>query len=167
MVGIPRWAPIDIEQTWDGNEVTIVLTTDVPCHLWLFWTTSQPWVHRKTRNRRGLSVPWDAYWCFAAWHEIEQEEEGDTYIHTYILPDWQYCETRWFCFRGTVEGELSPSDSPIFSKHFDGRYKKGIIELWTWKGIDIPELTFVHVELWTWLEDDQPSWSRVANEEWS
>jgi len=167
MVTIPRWAPIDIEQSWDANEATIVLTTNVPCHLSMFWTTKQPWVHRQARIVRGLAVPWDAYWCFAVWTENEQEEEGDTLVHTFIKPDWKYCETRWFCFRGTIEGELSPSDSAIFSKHYDGKYLKAITELWTWLGDAVPDLTLTLDEPWTWLGDEQPDWTQVIEELWS
>lgn len=167
MTTIPRWAPLDIAQEWAGNTAIIVLTTNIPCHLWMYWTTKQPWVHRKQRIVRGLAVPWDAYWCFAVWHENEQEEAGDTYIHTFIKPGWQYCQTRWFCFRGTVEGEVSPSDSPIFSKHYTGRWTFTFIEPWTWLGDQPPEWSLVHTEPWTWLGDDQPSFAFIHFERWS
>ncbi|NVM23701.1 MAG: hypothetical protein HWN68_18225 [Desulfobacterales bacterium] len=167
MTIIPRWAPLDIQQTWDANTATIVLTTNVPCHLWLYYTTKQPWVHRQTRIVRGLTVPWDAYWCFVIWQKNEQLEPDDTLTHTFIKPDWKYCETRWFCFRGTVEGQLSPSDSPIFSKHYDGKYLKAFIEPWTWLGVEPPEFTLHFTEPWTWLGVDPPEFTLHFNELWS
>jgi len=162
-----KWAPIDIEQTWDANEVTIVLTTNVPCHLWMYWTTKQPWVHRVSGLHRGLTVPWDSYWCFAVWTKNEQHEEGDTYIHTFIKPDWKYCETRWFCFRGTIADLLSPSDSAIFRKHYDGKYAKVFMELWTWLGEDQPDWNLMLTEEWPWLGVAQPHWSLLFTEHWS
>ncbi len=167
MVTVPRWAPIDIVQEWAGNTATIVLTTNTPCHLSMYWTTKQPWVHRKERIVRGLTVPWDAYWCFAAWTENEQEEPGDTLAHTFVKPGWQYCETRWFCFRGTVEGVLSPSDSPIFSKHYDKRWTWGFLEPWTWLGDLPPDFTLFLKEYWTWHGDAQPGWSIIHTEYWT
>lgn len=132
----------------------------------MFWTTKQPWVHRKERIVRGLAVPWDAYWCFVLWEENEHQEPGDTLEHTFIKPDWKYCQTRWFCFRGTIEGELSPSDSPIFSKHYDGKYYKVLTELWTWGGEAPPDWTLHDVELWTWLGGPPPGWQLLFTESW-
>ena len=167
MVPLARWAPLDIEITWDANEATIVLTTNVPCHLFMHWTIKQPWVHPTTRTVRGLSVPWSAYWCFVVWHENEQEEAGDTYIHTFIKPDWIYCVTRWFYFHGTIEGETSPSESPIFSHHYTGDWYKVFIELWSWHGEAEPEWDLLFTEEWTWLGEGPPSWALLFMEEWS
>ncbi len=163
---IPRWAPLDIQQTWDANEATIVLTTNVPCHLWMYWTNKQPWVHRRSRIVRGLAVPWAAYWCFVVWEMNEQQEEGDTLIHTFIKPDWKYCETRWFAFHGTISGETSPSDSPIFSKHYSGEYLKVLTEPWTWLGDAQPDWQLLFTEPWTWLGDEQPQFELLFTEEW-
>ncbi|MBA7589986.1 hypothetical protein ES708_32085 [subsurface metagenome] len=56
-------------------------------------------------------------WCFVNWKENEQEEPGDTLVHTFIKPDWPVCQTRWFYFLGTKQAEESPSASPIFHLH--------------------------------------------------
>lgn len=113
-----RWALLNIEQQIILGGYKIVLTTDRPCHLWLYWSNHPPWVHREATTRRGLTLPWDAYWCYVAWHKIEQQEPGDTLIHTFTWGEWQSCQTKYFRFHGTIGGVESPSDSPIFSKHY-------------------------------------------------
>jgi len=115
---VDRWYPLTISQTLIAGGFTIVLTTDKPCHLWLYWTDSVPWVHRTSTIERGLAVPWDAYWCFVAWHMIPQDEPGDTTTHTFTWLGWMNCQTKYFRFHGTIGLVNSPSDSPIFHKHY-------------------------------------------------
>ncbi|MBA7571995.1 hypothetical protein ES708_13769 [subsurface metagenome] len=115
---VPRWFPLSINQELVVGGYTIVLTTDVPCHLWLFWTDKVPWVHRTSTIERGLAVPWHSYWCFVVWHLIAQDEPGDTTTHTFQWPGWVNCQTKYFRFHGDIAGKTSPSDSPIFRKHY-------------------------------------------------
>jgi len=67
--------------------------------------------------RRGISLPYATRWCFVNFEENEQEEIGDTLIHTFIKPNWPICETRYFYFLGTKQAEEQPSASPIFKHH--------------------------------------------------
>jgi len=117
-MNVDRWFPISISQTQITGGFTIVLTTDIACHLFLYWTDKAPWVHRVSALHRGLTVPWDSYWCFVVWTLIDQDEPGDTLIHTYNWTGWQNCQTKYFRFHGTIGGNTSPSDSPIFHKHY-------------------------------------------------
>jgi len=52
-----------------------------------------------------------------AWKSLEQDEPGDTLIHTFTWLDWPICLTRWFTHRGQVAGEWSPSCGPYFKRH--------------------------------------------------
>lgn len=112
-----NFAILDIAQTPIPGGISIVLTTNNPCHLTCYWTDKKPLRHYTTRTLRGLTVPWGSYYCFVAWHAVEQNEPGDTLLHTFDLNEWYYCQTRWFTFRGTVAGSESPSVGPIFEKH--------------------------------------------------
>ncbi len=114
---VQRWFAKTIiqEDTPDGFNITI--TTDIPCHLWLYWTDKTPWTHPKGTIDRGLAVKTDSYWCFVAWHKIEQNEAGDTLIHTFSWPGWEKCQTKYFRFHSEIAGEESVSDSPIHKKH--------------------------------------------------
>lgn len=103
-----------------ASSIFIVTITNNPCHLTCYYTDKPPVRHRVSRIVRGLSLPWGAYWCFVAYKEIEQQEDGDTIIHTFEVPDWLYCQTNWLCFRGTVAGELSPSVSALLKHHHPG-----------------------------------------------
>jgi hypothetical protein len=94
--------------------------TNNPCHLTCYYTDKEPGSHRTSRNQRGLTLPWGVYYCFVAWKSVEQTEPGDTLIHTFEIPDWSLCQTKWFAFRGTVASVLSPSVSCLFKYHHPG-----------------------------------------------
>ncbi|MBA7582388.1 hypothetical protein ES708_24316 [subsurface metagenome] len=114
---VQRWFAKTIAQEDTPDGFTITITTDIPCHLWLYWTDKTPWTHPKGTIDRGLAVKTDSYWCFVAWHKIEQNEAGDTLIHTFSWPGWEKCQTKYFRFHGEIADEESVSDSPIHKKH--------------------------------------------------
>lgn len=118
MAPLTKWALDDIQQTLVIGGWVIQTTTDVPCHQWLRHTLMPPQKHAKPVERRGLIIAWDARFCFVAYQDLEQVEEGDTLTHTFVWTDWQICQTRWFYFWATIGGTLSPSTSCIFSKGF-------------------------------------------------
>ncbi|MBA7689594.1 hypothetical protein ES703_98102 [subsurface metagenome] len=115
---VARWFPYYLSQTHIAGGFKVVLLTKPECHLWLYWTDKEPWVHVSSRNERGLYVPWNAYWCFVDWHTIEQEEADDTTKHTFIWTGWEVCQTKWFRFHGNIDDVESPSDTAIFKKHY-------------------------------------------------
>lgn len=117
---ISNWAPLSLDQPEVPECHTITVTTDIPVHLFMRWTATEPLKHPTELYRRGISLPYATRFCFVAWNEIEQEEDGDTYTHTFVLCDWLVCETRWFYFIGTKQAEESPSASPIFYYHREG-----------------------------------------------
>ena len=132
-----KWLPLAITQEQVTGGFNIVLTTDVSCHLYLYWTNKAPWVHRTSKLDRGLTVPWDAYWCYVVWTLLDQEEPGDTTTHTYNWTGWENCQTKYFRFHGTIAGNTSPSDSPIFHKHYfyaPPEYTR--IHFNTWESLD-------------------------------
>lgn len=113
----PHWALKNIHQEVTDTGYEILVWSFQPCHLWMRWTTLEPQEHIVPRIIRGLSVPSDKRFCFVAYHDNEQEEGGDTYLHTFIKEPWPHCQTRWFYFHGRVGSEHSPSTSAIFKKH--------------------------------------------------
>jgi len=116
---IEHFAVMDLIQTPTPTGISITIPTNVPCHLTCYWTDKKPLKHHTSRVVRGKAVPWKTYFCFVAWHEVKQTEDGDTLYHTFDLSPWAECETRWLTFRGTVDEVLSPSVGPIFEKHCD------------------------------------------------
>ena len=107
--------------TWEHlcNGFRIIATTDVPCHLWLRWTTVEPQLHTVPRYRRGIYLNSERYICFVAYKDNEQEEAGDTYIHTFTKRNWPVCERRYFNFWGTIAGVVCRSTTAYFTLHFD------------------------------------------------
>lgn len=80
------WALLDIQQTITPTGYIIVTKTDVACHMWLRWTLKLPQKHPKAVITRGLTKMTDVRFCFVAFCDVEQEEEGDTFTHTFIMP---------------------------------------------------------------------------------
>jgi len=114
---ISNWAPITYTKALVEDAYWIQVTTDIPVHLFMRYTLTKPLTHPVALFRRGISLPNATRFCFVNWHENEQEEEGDTLIHTFYKPNWPICQTRWFYFIGTKQTEESPSASPIFTHH--------------------------------------------------
>ena len=124
----------------------IQLVTDEKCHLWLRWSLNPPQKHPRQRRLRGIEVKGDVYYCFTAYHDIEQNEAGDTLIHTFDCIDWPYCQTRWFYFHGTYAGDASPSTSCIFVHHYGivlyQHYNTGETSAYRFSGITWVAQTF-------------------------
>ena len=99
------------------NGYLVTCYTNYPCHLWLRWTNIIPQKHVNPVIVRGAPVGTYIDQCFVVFNDVEQNEAGDTYTHTFTLEPWPSCERRWFYFWGTVAGVISPSASAIFTKH--------------------------------------------------
>lgn len=112
------WAGLDLQYEYLNNGFKLIYYTDVPCHLYCRMTTTPPRRHSLPSMRRGLRITGDIRFCFVVYEDNEQQEPGDTLIHTFLKPVWPICETRWFYFIGFVYGDPSPSESPIFKFHF-------------------------------------------------
>lgn len=117
---LQHFAVLTISYFHLASSIFIVTNTNNPCHLTLYYTDKEPVRHPTSVVKRGLALPWGAYWCFVAWNTVEQQEAGDTLIHTFEVPDWSYCQIKWFTFRGTVASELSPSVSALLKHHHPG-----------------------------------------------
>lgn len=112
-----NWFITAYEQIQLDDGFRVEFYTNVPCHLYCYWTKYEPWVHRASGQRRGLLYKFFQYFCFVSWKKLDQTDPGDTLFHSFTLDNWPACETRWFVFHGTIANEKSPSVSPIFEKH--------------------------------------------------
>lgn len=115
---IPFWALLKIYQNDIEGGFIITTRTDVACHQWLRHTLKPPWSHPKPVLIRGIFMYNDARFCFVAYDDLEQDEPGDTIVHTFTWPGWTHCQTRYFYFWATKDAWWSPSTSPIFKKHY-------------------------------------------------
>lgn len=114
-----RWLIIEYAHSWDGDSLYVACTTDLPCHLWLQWTDKEEQMHLHEKVIRGLSIMGDPKYCFVEWRAVEQAEEGDTTSHTFNFPSWSACQRRWWTFTGTEDGVESPSNTCIFTAHYE------------------------------------------------
>lgn len=127
---ISHFACLKLEYIPRATSVTLYLSTNVPCHLTCYYTDKKPLKHPKERVIRGATLPWGAYFCFVAWKFVEQTEPGDTMRHTFEMPDWVYCQVKWFTFRGTIDRLDSPSIGPIISYHHPGALTTQNFHVW-------------------------------------
>ena len=104
--------------SWSGTNTavadTIICQSDIPCHLYVRWSLVANQVHMEvsqTGKYQGRERP---YYCFVAWHGIEQIEPGNTILHTFIVPIPTTMPCIYFGFVGLVSGHVSPSSTAIF-----------------------------------------------------
>lgn len=110
---------LEYNHSWVGPTLFVVNTTDVACHLWLYWTSQKMRVHKRALDDRGLLKLSDPDYCFWGWTRVEQNEPGDTYSHTFNFGPWEYCNWRWWVFRAQMAGQWSTSITCIFTAHYE------------------------------------------------
>lgn len=110
----------DVEERCTATGVRIRVWTDVACTVFLRRSPHRPWVHKRTRNVRGLILNDDFRFCFTVYSDYSQDESGDTFEHTFYFTDWPVCTTFYYYFWGSVDGQVCVSNSPPFSYHNDG-----------------------------------------------
>ncbi len=115
---LPHFSIRDVQYSIQLTGYIIVVTTDVPAHLWMRWTIEEIRKHFDPVIKRGASFPVKVRFCVVEYRDNEQAEAGDTLTHTFIKLNWPECQTRRFYFFGRVAGVWSPSESPLFEKHF-------------------------------------------------
>lgn len=90
--------------------------------MFLRWTAIEPVYHVHPKMRRGLAVNSDGKYCFVEYQDLEQNEEGDTLVHTFDFPGWYACLWRWWYFWATAAELPTPSNTPMYKAHgFDYR----------------------------------------------
>lgn len=136
-----HFSVLDICWYCDFTTLILYVKTDSPVHLWTYYSDVEPQRHPRTRVIRGLQVPWDTYFCFVAWKSLEQDEPGDTLIHTFTWTDWPICLTRWFTHRGKIAGEWSPSCGPLFKRHRTQPTLETLHPFWDGKYWDCPRIS--------------------------
>ncbi|GAJ22196.1 unnamed protein product, partial [marine sediment metagenome] len=114
---IDKVAGLDITYEATATGVQVTMATNVPAHLYLYYTKKKPWKHLRTIYRRGVYWKHAVRYCFVDWKEVEQEELGDTIFHTFIVEPWPVCETRWFTIRAKVDEDWTASAGPIYKYH--------------------------------------------------
>jgi len=144
-------AILSITQNITEAGYLISIATNVPGHLFLFYTTRKPWKHTTPILRRGVIFKDAIRFCFVDWLQIEQQEAGDTLYHTFLLEPWERCQTRWFTFKSKVFDEWSPSIGPIFTKH---------------RGEYVPPFTFILIEQWSQYAPP-PTYISILTEPWT
>jgi len=111
-----EFAVLDIGYLHYDNYIRVRVRSSTAVHLTCYFTDKTPVRHKATRLVRGATISAGAYWCFVGYLQVEQDEAGDTLIHTFTVPDWSFGQVKWCLFQGTISGVESPSVSPYF-KH--------------------------------------------------
>lgn len=126
------------------------VTTDIPCHLYFYWTDKEPEKHPYTVLIRGQPLSGRARFCFVTWHQNSQIEPGNTITHTFYKPNWPICQTRYITFRASIGGFWCKSSTAIFSLHRTyADIHLLLTETWDWYYIPCPDFsTLVLFEPW-------------------
>lgn len=106
------------EHQWVADTLYVEVVTDVPCHLFLRWTDKPLRLHNRSTTLGGYYFMTDPKYCFVEWRQVEQDEPGDTLVHTFSFAEWAECQTRWWGFVGTVGSTASPSATSVFTAHY-------------------------------------------------
>lgn len=109
--------PLSVEELWVGETAGIRITTNELAHLTLRYTYTKPVKTSIPKEKRGALWYYDNKLCFVAWKNCEQDEPGDTTIHTFSCPIFPSCVKVWYIFTGTIGGVPSPSNTAIFEAH--------------------------------------------------
>lgn len=115
-----NWYITSAVETWVGNTRHCVYTTDTASHLYMVVSTVARYLRIRWLWFRGTARQHGYSWRFTADYTIEQQEPGDTLIHTFDIPDWNYCNVRYWYMWGTLRGYLLHSNSPFFEAHYQG-----------------------------------------------
>ena len=114
-----RWLITKLTYYWLGNALRVVCITDIPCHLNLIWKDTKPYPILKWNEIRGTWQYCGYTWPGIAIHTIEQNETGDTYLHSYDWPNWQICQQRWWTFSCWVGGLEYYRRHIFYTAHYD------------------------------------------------
>ena len=113
-----HFALLDLKYEYLEDGYKLIAYTDVPCHLYCRMTLTPPRKHVLPSPRRGTYLTGDVRFCFVVYEDNEQDEAGDTLIHTFYKHPWPYCQHRWFYFVATQGTTTSVSETCIFHFHF-------------------------------------------------
>lgn len=94
-------------------------TTDSPCHLWMRYKSTRPGKRLQPILRRGIQMHCTPIFAFYGAKKLEQQEAGDTLIHSFMLRPYLAPDHYFFYLYGQVAGVDSPSTSPVMHLPFD------------------------------------------------
>lgn len=110
---LARWTILTIEHYPLTHEYRVVVTTDIAVHLYLQYSAGYRTVKLNWYAVRGLAMRCDVRWPFFYFGQYEQEEDGDTLVHTFKVP-YDDHKHAWFTrFKGSLGGIELPSTSPL------------------------------------------------------
>lgn len=81
------------------------------------YTNTEPVKTSIPKAKRGALWYYDNKLCFVVFQDCEQDEPGETLVHTFSCDIFPYCVTVWYTFWGTANGLPSPSNTAIFKAH--------------------------------------------------
>lgn len=114
-----HWAITDIDWSAKPNWSRAILFTNTPCYITGFKTSKYPLPTIKWGISRGAYTRCVPHWTVGRATPKQQNEAGDTYIHTIDFPGMGTDRGYAFIFTATIASQLSMSVSPIF-RHING-----------------------------------------------
>ncbi|MBA7543758.1 hypothetical protein ES705_36098 [subsurface metagenome] len=144
----------DIDFHPSETGVRIRVTTDVPSHLFIRLSSQVPRIHKQPELRRGVQFATDVRFCFTVFDDNEQNEWGDTLVHSWWLENWPVCTTKWLYVWGMRSGEVCVSTTAPFKYHNDG-----VAPVMPWG--------LIFHESWSGIIPEPLEWGLIISEPWS
>ena len=116
-MSLPKWFTASLSWNQIADGLALTTRTDKPCHGWLRWSADEPKEELVPIYSRGVIIRCEKRYFFSNYHDVEQNEDGDTVHHTFFVEPWPVCERRWWYFISAIGGTFSPSTSAVFTRH--------------------------------------------------
>lgn len=110
-----RWLLTSLLDTWELPNLTTTTTSDIPNHLYLWWSDTPPLKSPKIALRRGAWCKIGELWWKWPMNQIDQQEPGITTTHTHFWPSWTLGQTRYGFFFPSLDPKALHSVSPYFT----------------------------------------------------
>ncbi len=149
-----RWTITYLDHTIGATYIFISSNTSKPGHLTVSWSYTRPGREIIYRTVRGKLIRCGYRYIWNTPHLVEQQEEGDTMIHGFLLKNltpesdiWYYQHepqppSEWECQGGLHLLHTLEVTPPVTYLYFASRLK-GIFKTTTFTGIDGPDPVWI------------------------
>lgn len=116
------------EVTFSCGQITVVMRSSSSVHLWLLWTTKDPFIKPRPFRNQESERPHQNNYSLEIHGDVEQDEPGDTTKHTFVFNFPPGAQRLYFYAINLSIGGIKASRTPIFA--YELTYTPIAEELW-------------------------------------
>lgn len=98
-----------------GDVYVVQTTTDIACHQRMAWSLIKYTKMSMPLYKRNVFIGFEFAYFLPAPTYLDQDEPGDTLIHTFKFADWPPEQTRFYYFSSTIDGTDVNTASPCIT----------------------------------------------------